>query len=96
MGNCDRGCKYWPPSAKDGKPCSACDTSEPLLSCYERRDPRKKKGRPPLPNEDRKSNNYRVRLTQKQRDQLKILAAKNGKTEAAMLRDLILKAFERS
>ena len=39
---------------------------------------------------------YRVRLNESQREQLKILAAKNGLTEAAMLRKLIKEAFERS
>lgn len=30
-------CIYYPPSACDGKPCTMCDTSDPLTSCYEER-----------------------------------------------------------
>lgn len=30
-------CIYYPPSACDGKPCCACDTSDPLTSCYQKK-----------------------------------------------------------
>lgn len=87
---CGKGCRYWPPSSADGKPCSVCDTSNVYLNCFERRS----RGRPKKKNSFNQS--YRVRLNDTQRDQLKSIAAKNGKTEAAMLRELIVKAFERS
>ena len=87
---CGKGCRYWPPSSSDGKPCSQCDTSNVYLNCY---DP-KPKGRPKK--NDGMNQQYRLRLNSTQRDQLKTLAAKNGKTESAMLRELITKAFERS
>ena len=89
MSECNRSCKFWPPSSSDGKPCSVCDTSEPFLNCYQ-----KKLGRPKK--NDKMNQQYRVRLNESQREQLKILAAKNGLTEAAMLRKLIKEAFERS
>ena len=28
-------CVYYPPSACDGKPYCACDTSDPVTSCYQ-------------------------------------------------------------
>lgn len=90
MSECGRGCKHWPPSAKDGKPCSVCDTSNIYLNCYEQ----KTKGRPKKPNSMNQS--FRIRLNDWQRNQLKALAAKHGKSEAAMLRELIKEAFERS
>lgn len=27
-------CIYYPPSSCDGKPCTMCDTDDPLLNCY--------------------------------------------------------------
>lgn len=90
MGECGRSCKHWPPSASDRKPCGICNTSDPLLSCYEKRS----KGRPK--GSGQYSKQYRVRLSDTQKEQLKTIAAKNHKTEAAMLRELIVKAFERS
>lgn len=90
MSECNRSCRHWPPSASDGKPCSQCDTSNEYMNCYERRAP----GRPKKPDAMRQQ--YRVRLNDSQREQLKKLAATNGKTEAAMLRDLINKAFNKS
>lgn len=86
---CGKKCKYWPPSSSDGKPCSVCDTSDPFLNCYS-----PKVGRPKKKNT--MNQQYRLRLNSTQRDQLKTLAAKHGKTESAMLRELIVKAFERS
>lgn len=91
MAECGRSCKHWPPSSMDGKPCSICDTSSPLLNCYERKI---KRGRPKNP--DSMHSQFRIRLNKTQREQLKTLAAKNGKTESAMLRDLIKEAFLRS
>lgn len=32
---CD-DCRHAPPSSFDGKPCSACDPNDELLSCYDR------------------------------------------------------------
>ena len=31
-------CRWSPPSSFDGKPCSHCDTDDPLLNCYQRRE----------------------------------------------------------
>lgn len=90
MGECGRSCKYWPPSSTDGKPCGICDTSTNELNCYQKRS----RGRPSKPNAMKKE--YHVRLNDIQREQLRTIAAKHGKSEAAMLRELIKKAFERS
>lgn len=87
---CGKGCRYWPPSSSDSKPCSQCDTSNAYLNYYDS----KPKGRPKK--KDGMNQQYRLRLNSTQRDQLKVLAAKNGKTESAILRELITKAFERS
>lgn len=89
MKECGKGCRYWPPSSADGKPCSVCDTSNVYLNCYE-----SKRGRPKK--NDKFNRKFRIRLTDTQRDRLKVLAAKNSKTESAMLRELIKEAFERS
>jgi len=35
--SCDT-CAYNPPSAGDGKPCSMCDTSDPMLNCYQKKE----------------------------------------------------------
>lgn len=90
MGECNRSCMYWPPSSCDGKPCTQCDTSNPYLNCYQKRP----KGRPK--GSGQYNQQYRIRLSEKQKEQLQSIAAKNHKTEAAMLRELIVKAFERS
>lgn len=29
-----QGCRHFPPSSTDGKPCSMCDTDDPYLNCY--------------------------------------------------------------
>ena len=88
MPECGRGCKHWPPSAKDGKPCSVCDTSEPLMNCYDPKTTQKQhKGY---------EHTYHIRLTTEHRKKLKAMAARHGKTEAAMLKELIIRAFERS
>ena len=91
MAECGRGCKHWPPSSADGKPCCYCDTSNPLMNCY---TPKGTKGRPKKQNPMKEQ--FRVRLTNEQRNQLKTLAAKNELSEAAMLRKLVVEAFERS
>ena len=31
-------CRYYPPSACDGKPCCACNPEDPLLDCYEEKE----------------------------------------------------------
>lgn len=31
-------CIHYPPSATDGKPCCFCETTDPLLNCYQRKD----------------------------------------------------------
>ncbi len=31
--SCD-GCVFEPPSSCDGKPCSACEPSDPFMSCF--------------------------------------------------------------
>lgn len=31
-------CRWSPPSSFGGKPCSHCDTDDPLMSCYQRRE----------------------------------------------------------
>lgn len=90
MSECGRGCKYWPPNDNDEKPCRFCDTSEPSLDHYEKRS----RGRPPK--KDAMDQSYRLRLSQKQREELRKLAKKNHKSEASMLRELIKEAFERS
>lgn len=90
MSECNRSCKHWPPSASNGKPCSICNTSEPLLDCYQK----KPKGRPKGTGQYNQS--YRIRLSDKQKSQLKSIAIKHNKSEAAMLRELIKEAFERS
>ena len=90
MSECGRSCKYWPPSDSQYKPCSKCDTSMPELNCFTQRGP----GRPKK--EDAMHGSYRLRLNDIQRSKLKALAAKNQKTEAAMLRELVTKAFERA
>ena len=33
--NCDT-CRFNPPSSCDGKPCTQCDTSNPLTNCYQK------------------------------------------------------------
>lgn len=35
--SCDT-CAYNPPSSGDGKPCSMCDTSDPMLNCYQKKE----------------------------------------------------------
>lgn len=90
MPECNKSCRYWPPGDDRNKPCRKCDTSDLELNCYERRP----KGRPKGSGQYDKQ--YRVRLSEKQKEQLQSIAAKNHKTEAAMLRELIVKAFERS
>ena len=90
MPECDKSCRYWPPSKERNKPCSKCDASFEELNRYKKRP----KGRPK--GSGQYDTSYRVRLSEKQKDQLKTIAAKNHKTEAAMLRDLIVKAFENS
>ena len=35
-------CIYYPPSSCDGKPCTMCDTDDPLLNCYCENEPFKK------------------------------------------------------
>lgn len=35
-------CINYPPSSGDGKPCSMCDTDDPLLSCYQENENREK------------------------------------------------------
>ena len=32
---CDT-CRFYPPSSCDGKPCTQCDTTNPLTSCYQK------------------------------------------------------------
>ena len=91
MAECGKGCKHWPPSSADGKPCCYCDTSNPLMNCYA---PKGTKGRPKKT--ETMKEQFRVRLTPKQKEQLKSLAAKNGLSESAMLRKLVVEAFERS
>jgi len=29
-------CRFNPPSSCDGKPCTVCDTSDPLMNCYQK------------------------------------------------------------
>lgn len=91
MAECGKGCRHWPPSSSDGKPCCYCDTSNPYMNCY---TPKGQKGRPKKPEAMREQ--FKLRLNDKQRDQLKKLAKKNDISEAAMLRRLIEQAFERS
>lgn len=88
MPECGRGCAYWPPSAKDGKPCSVCDTSEPYLNCFQ----------PKTKDKQRKGyeHTYHIRLNTEHRRRLKVMAAQRGLSEAAMLKELVMKAFERS
>lgn len=31
-------CRYYPPSSLDGKPCCACDPSDPLMNCHDAKD----------------------------------------------------------
>lgn len=31
-------CAHYPPSSFSGKPCWMCDTNDPLLNCYEKRE----------------------------------------------------------
>lgn len=37
MNDCE-SCIHYPPSALDGKPCCFCETTDPLLNCYQRKD----------------------------------------------------------
>ena len=37
MGKCE-SCEFYPPSSFDGKPCGYCDTSNPYMNCYRRRE----------------------------------------------------------
>lgn len=37
MNDCE-SCIHYPPSASDGKPCCFCETTDPLLNCYQRKD----------------------------------------------------------
>ena len=37
MNDCE-SCIHYPPSAADGKPCCFCETTDPLLNCYQRKD----------------------------------------------------------
>ncbi len=37
MNDCE-SCSHYPPSASDGKPCCFCETTDPLLNCYQRKD----------------------------------------------------------
>lgn len=90
MAECGKGCKHWPPSATDGKPCCYCDPSNPLMNCYEKKIQRKSKTDNP------KNEQITLRLSERQRVQLKKLADKNDISEPAMLRRLIKEAFERS
>jgi hypothetical protein len=90
MPECGKGCVHYPPSSSKGKPCGYCDPSVPEMNCYQQ----KSRGRPKKPDALRQE--YRVRLNNEQRAQLKTLASKNGMTEAAMLRKLVKEAFERS
>lgn len=34
-------CIYYPPSSCDGKPCSVCDASDPVLNCYSKKEKEK-------------------------------------------------------
>ena len=31
-------CIYYPPSLCDGKPCCMCDTDNPMLNCYSKKE----------------------------------------------------------
>ena len=88
MPDCSPSCKYWPPSAMDGKPCSICEPSDELLSCFEGKVGRpfgRKYGKP-----------YSLRFSEEQRDFLTKLAEQRGKSEQETLRELVAEAFERS
>lgn len=37
MNDCE-SCIHYPTSAADGKPCCFCETTDPLLNCYQRKD----------------------------------------------------------
>lgn len=37
MDKCE-SCEFYPPSSFGGKPCSFCDTSNPYMNCYRRRE----------------------------------------------------------
>ena len=37
MDKCE-SCVFYPPSSFGGKPCSFCDTSNPYMNCYRRRE----------------------------------------------------------
>lgn len=37
MNDCE-SCIHYPPSASGGKPCCFCETTDPLLNCYQRKD----------------------------------------------------------
>lgn len=53
----------------------------------------KKRGRPKKNKDERMEQRFPLRLNEKQREQLKILAAREHTSESAMLRKLIEKAF---
>ena len=37
MTKCE-SCVFYPPSSFDGKPCPYCDTSNPYMNCYRKRE----------------------------------------------------------
>lgn len=37
MEKCE-SCVFYPPSSFDGRPCAHCDTSNPYMNCYHRRN----------------------------------------------------------
>ena len=85
---CSQSCRNWPPVYTKDSPCSICVPEDPERTCYD--------GKVGRPLGRKYGDCFSLRFTKEQREALKKLSEKKGKSEHETLRELVEEAFVRA